>query len=233
MALKKKVLWLTVGLVGVMLTAGNCALAEITGSAHDLSMGTSGTNTIYSSDQQEICVFCHTPHNALKNDSIPLWNHELSTQTYGVYGSPTFDGTDIAEIGGADETTATVSNLCMSCHDGTIAINSFENNSNTWPTTTMVGTDAGDVMPALSSANLGTNLGDDHPVNFTYDTTLATTDGSLVDPTDAVGSGLTNAKLFNSKLQCASCHDPHDTTNPTFLRASMDGSGLCKECHTK
>ncbi len=236
MSVKKQVIRLAGGVFAtVAVAAGNSALAGVTGSKHDLSSATSAVNSIYSSDQQEICVFCHTPHNALKGDSIPLWNHELSIETYGVYDSPTFDATDAAEIGSGtlDETTATVSNLCMSCHDGTIAINSFENPSNNYTTNTMVGTDAEDVMPAASSANLGSALTDDHPVNFTYDTALATSDGSLVDPTDASGSGLSNVKLFAGKVQCASCHDPHDTTNTPFLRASMDGSGLCKDCHTK
>lgn len=34
-------------------------------------------------------------------------------------------------------------------------------------------------------------------------------------------------------VECASCHDPHVSANPTFLRRSNVGSALCLTCHTK
>jgi predicted CXXCH cytochrome family protein len=215
------------------------AMAGISLTKHNLSTSKPASATIYSSDQTEICIFCHTPHDAIKNANIPLWNHKLSTTaSYGVYTSPTMTATDGADIGGAS-TTGTditaggaVSNLCLSCHDGTVAINSFNNPSNLNATTTMVGTTGG--MLPTGNSNLGTDLTNDHPVNFTYNTTLATNDGSLVNPVDANGSGLTNGvKLFSSKVQCASCHDPHTSAQGAFLRTSMTGSQLCFSCHSK
>ncbi len=211
-----------------MLAAAGAAHASISSTKHNLSIN--GTGTVHSTNETEICIFCHTPHQAIKNDNIPLWNHTLSSEaSYGVYTSPTFDGAStIQDLGGTDATTAAVSNLCLSCHDGTIAINSLNNPSNaTGANPTMVGTGTGGVMPAGTS-NIGNDLTDDHPVNFRYDAALYAADSSLNDP-----AGLTGVRLFNGYVQCASCHDPHESTNPTFLRVDNSGSALCLKCHNK
>ncbi len=211
-----------------MLASANTVYASVAATKHNLSI--SGTGTVKSTDETEICIFCHTPHQAIKNDNIPLWNHALSsTASYGVYTSPTFDGyTTASELGGTNAATAAVSNLCLSCHDGTIAINALNNPSNaTGGNPTMTGTAAGGEIPAGPS-NIGADLTDDHPVNFRYDAALYAVDGSLHDP-----AGLTGVRLFNGYVQCASCHDPHESTNPTFLRVDNTGSALCLKCHNK
>lgn len=221
------------GVSGALFTllamlAGGAIAGSITTTKHNLS--TSGTGTIKSTDQTEICVFCHTPHDAIKNDNIPLWNHTLSSvATYGVYTSPTMDAV-AGELGNVTAATAAVSNLCLSCHDGTVAVNSMNNPSNTSPTTTF----AGDGKIPVGSTNLGSAadaLKNDHPVNFTYDGALATADGFLKDPATLAGP-----KLFAGKVQCASCHDVHTSADPSgkaFLRVTMTGSGLCLACHSK
>ncbi len=222
-------------LLGLFAAASTTAIAAgIADTKHNLSV--TGTGTIKSTDQTEICVFCHTPHDAIKNDNIPLWNHTLSsTASYGTYASPTFNATDAADIGGVTESTAAVSNLCLSCHDGTVAVNSMNNPSNARPTTTMTGgSGAGSAFIPAGNSNLGTGataLKNDHPVNFTYDGALVTADGGLKNP-----ASLTGVKLFNNKVQCASCHDPHTSQDPTgmaFLRVSMAGSTMCLACHNK
>jgi len=77
---------------------------------------------------------------------------------------------------------------------------------------------------------LGTDLSDDHPVSFTYDTTLASQNGELVDP----GSLPSTVKVDgSSQLQCTSCHDPHEDTYGKFLVADNKFSGLCTSCHDK
>lgn len=225
---------LNAGLTGVLLAllaavSAPAIAAGIADTKHNLSV--TGPGTIKSTDQTEICVFCHTPHDAIKNDNIPLWNHTLSTTaSYGTYVSPTLDATDAGDIGGVTATNAAVSNLCLSCHDGTVAVNSMNNPSNARPTTTM----AGGVTKITGAANLGAGsdaLKNDHPVNFTYDAALVTADGGLKAP-----GSLTGVKLFANKVQCASCHDPHTSQDPTgqaFLRVSMSGSTLCLSCHSK
>ena len=216
----------TIALAGVLLASVNVVHASIASTKHNLS--TTGTGAVKSTDETEICIFCHTPHQAIKNSNIPLWNHDLSsTASYGVYTSPTFDGT-AQDLGGTNAGNAAVSNLCLSCHDGTIAINSLNNPSNaTGANPTMTGTGAGGVMPAGTS-NIGADLTDDHPVNFLYDTSLASTDGALHNP-----DNLTGVRLFNGYVQCASCHDPHESVNATFLRVDNAGSALCLKCHNK
>lgn len=219
-------------LFALLVTLAGGADAAITGSKHDLS--TTGGGTIKSTNQTEICVFCHTPHDAIKNNNIPLWNHTLSSvTTYGVYTSPTFDGAGtVADLGAANNATnAAVSNLCLSCHDGTVAVNSLNNASNANPTSTF----AGDGKIPVGSTNLGSAtdaLKNDHPVNFTYNPgTGAGLDDGLV-----AAASLTGVKLYSNKVQCASCHDPHTSADPSgkaFLRVTMAGSQMCLKCHAK
>jgi len=188
----------------------------VVGTDHDLS---NDGNTA------EVCVYCHTPHQATAAaGQDPLWNHTLSTvASYGVYASTTLDSSP-TDIGGAVAGSASVSNLCMSCHDGTVAPSSLYNNPNAGAPTA--------IALLTGGANLGQALSDDHPINFNYDAALATSDGGLVTPTDATTVDGT-IPLFGGTVQCASCHDPHDDTNSPFLVATNSNSGLCTRCHLK
>jgi predicted CXXCH cytochrome family protein len=188
------------------------AQAGITGSAHDFS------GDVWSGGK--ICQPCHTPHNADTSVAeAPLWNHEITTATFVLYSSPTLNASP-SQPGGS-------SKLCLSCHDGTVAIDSFGGATGT--------------NIISGSANVGTNLSNDHPTSFTYDAALAGADGELVDPSadgdadpDTVGNAVPYVPLFSGQLQCASCHDVHNSTSlPQLLRVSNAGSGLCLKCHTK
>lgn len=217
-----RIILLVLALVAVFTTA---AVAQsIVGTKHDLSTG--GGIADKSTNESQVCIFCHTPHQkGISAD--PLWNHTLSTNaTYGTYTSGTLDATDVTEIGGGTG----ISNLCMSCHDGTVAVNSLGNTS-TVGTPTMgnaVELDATGKIRTTREAYLGTSLSDDHPINFTYDNALYTADGGLKDP-----ATLTDVKLFAGKMQCSSCHNAHSNANAPFLRASNSASGLCLKCHDK
>ncbi len=216
--------------LAVLVTAVMANAQTVVGSKHDLSTtgGTAATNVT------RVCVFCHTPHQATAaNGQYPLWNHTLSsTASYGTYTSPTLDATDVTDVGNPPQGNAATSNLCLSCHDGTVSIASMYNPPNeTNPVTinAIAGRiDSGGLI--ISNANVGTDLTDDHPVNFTYDTALATADGSLNDPstTPAVA-----ALLINNKVQCTSCHEVHDPTNAPFLVMDNTASALCTTCHIK
>jgi predicted CXXCH cytochrome family protein len=223
----KHVLRLTAVLAVVVLAfAAQPALAQVVGSMHDLGSGGAGGFTATNTDQ--VCVFCHTPHQAAAaNSQDPLWNHSLSAvASYGVYGSTTMNAVP-TDIGGAVAGAAPVSNLCMSCHDGTVGVGTLYKD----PTT---GTPDNSATTISGSALVGTSLTDDHPVNFTYDAALATADTELVTPNSAtsVDAG-GNIPLFGATVQCASCHDPHDTTNTPFLVVSNANSALCTSCHQK
>ncbi|MFC1602217.1 cytochrome c3 family protein [Pseudomonadota bacterium] len=45
--------------------------------------------------------------------------------------------------------------------------------------------------------------------------------------------GWSDVKLYKGRIECPSCHNPHDPANVAFLRKSMKNSGLCATCHNK
>lgn len=214
----------------VALFAAPAFAASVVASKHDLRATGGGTPT--GTGLLEVCVVCHTPHQATAaNAQDPLWNHTgTATAAFGVYGSTTMNAVP-TEIGGAAMGSQSVSLLCMSCHDGTVSVISMYNppNSGT-PTVAAIASRIDASGFIISNANVGTNLTNDHPVNFNYTTAIATTDGGLKDPavTPAV-----SALLFAGSMQCASCHEVHDPANVPFLKMSNAASALCLTCHNK
>lgn len=209
-----------------LTSAGTVPKSAIVGSAHDLRtlLAPTGSTTAAS---YTLCNFCHIAHKTKGFDGagvpgIYLWNHTLSSVTsYGVYSSPSFNAlnTDIADLGGQE----TVSNLCLSCHDGTVAINSFYqpvNGINTTATYVSVGATI-------------QNLADTHPVNFTYNAAVATAAGLLVPASTSSVDGGGLVPLFAGKMQCGTCHDPHNGTSGIFERPfPTQASGtFCTYCH--
>jgi predicted CXXCH cytochrome family protein len=85
--------------------------------------------------------------------------------------------------------------------------------------------------------NLGTDLSNDHPISFSFDTALATADGGLKDPATAssgLGGTVNDDLLLGGKMECASCHDVHNSSNLSkLLVKSNAGSALCLTCHSK
>jgi len=204
--MKKSMLLLLI----VILIADMPAVSQsIINTAHNLSV--SGPGTVKASSESEICIFCHTPHNA--RPEHPLWNRNDPGSNYILYTSSTTQ----ALIGQPDGSAV----LCLSCHDGTIALGDVL--SRTTPITFAGGVTT---MPAGRS-NLSTNLSNDHPISFTYNSALAAADGELKDPSTLIGP----VRLENSKMQCTSCHDPHANIYSDFLVASTLASDLCLNCH--
>lgn len=226
------------------------------------------TRTVTADLETELCVFCHTPHGSIADASAktPLWNRGLSTETYtGTYESTSLQA-NVSELRAGPGGT---SKLCLSCHDGTIAIGSVSVLDGQYGgSIAMSGTGTGGVMPSGSgdttgfTRNLGTDLSNDHPISFTYDTTVATADGELRLPPYASGGTLVMGNqlpggdkpvlpLDENKVQCASCHDPHirdplETVSIKFLRLnrfqktapvgstfSPTNDIICLACHDK
>lgn len=219
------------GAVALILGPAAAQAQTIVGSKHDLSNTGPGVH----GGTTEICVFCHTPHQATAaNKQDPLWNHTLSaTASYGIYASTTLNATP-TDIGGAVAGSATVSNLCMSCHDGTVSVASLYNPPNSGMGAIVAGGAVTGAGLITGNPNLGTDLTDDHPVNFTFNAALATADGGLVTPASAawVDAGST-VPLYTWTVQCASCHNVHNPTNVPFLRVANAASALCLKCHVK
>ena len=176
---------------------------------HNLS--TSGPGEIRAEAEEQVCVFCHAPHST--SGSVPLWNREFPVANYNIYRSSTFDAAPGQPTG--------ASKLCLSCHDGTIALGRVLSRADR---IRMVG---GDFMPA-GLTNLGTDLSDDHPVSFHYTSGLAASDRQLKDPATLP----TEISLDPSgQLQCTACHDPHHNRYRMFLALSDEFGALCTACH--
>ena len=200
------------------------------------------TRDAFASTESQICAFCHTPHGANPAPRAPLWNRKLSGATYVPYSSTSLDATDLGQPGGK-------SKLCLSCHDGTIAlgsVNVLNRQENAQIDLTGPGISADDTIPAGKGVatgftrRLGVDLSNDHPISFTFDSAQAARDGELYDP-GMVGQHLGNRvpgerptlPLDDNKVECVSCHDPHirDTSgeNIKFLRVNRFQQAVPKD----
>lgn len=178
---------------------------------HNLSA--SGPGPVKATAESRVCIFCHVPHGS--RTVAPLWNRHDSTAAYLPYDSPTLK----AQVG---QPTGS-SKLCLSCHDGTIALGDLVNAD---APITMAG---GDTMPP-GDGLIGTDLRDDHPISFDYFESLGFSGGSLLAP-----SGWDpRVKLDDGDmLQCTTCHDPHDDQWGDFLVMDNQQAMLCIQCHNQ
>ena len=182
---------------------------------HNMSVGTGSSVTTQGSLG---CTFCHAPHSGVGGNT-PLWNQTLSTQTYTPYTSTTYK-----QQGSAQPILGKSSSLCLSCHDGTVAIGQ---------------TAAYGKIPVTGSMNnmdvFGTNLGGSHPFSLVLPIKDApdlaaslAAQGVTADPTQAV-------KLVAGNVECTSCHNAHvqgiDTVAQNFLVRDSSNGQMCLACH--
>jgi len=205
--------------LSTMVASSAFAVTTIVGSKHDLS--TSGTGT-KATNYSEVCVFCHTPHNAYKpvgQEYTPLWNRAWTQASVTkVYNSTTFSQKAAATISAVQNTDLS---LCLTCHDGTVFGDQLNNPSN------LAGGN-----PVFSSSNFPTtamlddDFSNDHPIGFSYSAAQGVAGSELIaNPT-------INSKTVADTVQCSSCHDVHDSTY-NFINTTMSGSALCLACHQK
>ncbi len=221
----------TVGLATLGLAGAALAQDNVTGTKHDLTLV---ANTVHQTSTAQICVFCHTPH-AASLTAQPLWNRDASVPAYQMYNSTWSSTIDMTVAG----TPQGVSLACLSCHDGTVALDAFHNapgsgggvaGTDVSEGYTWVGTDVGNVFPAASFAMLDVDLRNDHPISVTYDTAA---DTAFNAPVAGRVGGLPLYGASANQVECGTCHNPHNATNGTFLRISNAGSALCTTCHIK
>lgn len=237
---------LSVLLMGTGLLFSATTSAQIAGTAHDFSDGVGGAGADAWNTTGEICVVCHTPHNAYEigegggsGTRGPLWNRSLSAVTnYTVYSGTNRVGSflEASTTGSQSPDPSGVSKLCLSCHDGTIALDSFGRTAGGGVNPGTAGNTIQDLRP---NANIGEgsgingDLSDDHPVAFQF----PTTDTEIVPFAAGFVTGQTAPlPLFGGSLdqmECATCHDVHGTGNDNLLRVDNTGSGLCLNCHIK
>ncbi len=233
----------------MLLGATATQAASIFGSKHDISVGAVG--------EKQVCGFCHAPHNASKQAGLseaPLWNRRITNlDAFIPYSSPSMTQT-------CPTTPSGISLACLSCHDGTQAdaapgganpgangqsavLASGDPNNPMHNPINMGIANGGMYLDSAQCAHChpgggdysvavtlmgGPDLRNDHPISMSYPMGNI----NFKPPPDAV-KGWAQVKLFNGKVECPSCHNPHDPANVPFLRISNAGSALCLECHNK
>lgn len=212
---------------------------------------------------QQVCIFCHTPHNANVEGGAPLWNRAFSTQTFSRYSSSTLQ----IRVNSAARTPAQYDSstwkpdgstkLCLSCHDGVSSLGAVLRGGGSGIAMNPAGGNviSSDTAISFASFNPSTNKmkRGHHPVSFVYNSAVA----SAINTGKGVASyalpALAEVKLDrNSKMQCTTCHDPHQNqsddadsyaTTPPRKKApfwvyhngsntaSADHDAVCTTCH--
>ena len=185
-------------------------ISNVLNSSHNLSTG--GPGPVTSSDPRP-CLFCHISHNGYSVTSY-LWNHVASGAAYTPYQSSTLNAA-------AGDPASGTSKLCLSCHDGTVALSQ----------TVASGTIS--VSGSMSSDDItGQSFTRHHPTGI-----RPVDDGQLytgLSQTPAVSAD-PSVKLPSDRIECITCHEPHeesrDTARGKFLVRSNLASALCLACH--
>jgi predicted CXXCH cytochrome family protein len=226
------------------------ASAVVEGTKHNLS--TSGTGGVKFAYAGTSCAFCHVVHNA--NTMTALWARADGTGG-GYTTTTTTAGTTLPAA------TSVGTKKCFSCHDGTVALNQVVKKGalvavlpgNYSGTAGLVSAATNRLLPA--SVSYFASLEGQHPVGIPY---VGSTAGGVVSQAAAAGyqpaltagcaAGITvcvtgvategtKVKLFgttttNASIECASCHEPHESTNAKFLRMNS-AANYCSACHIK
>lgn len=224
----------------------------VVGTAHDLS----ATGLHKQTDYTQVCKFCHSPHGANSGAAqlVPLWGHKNTTATFTMYGTPGSATNPNSQLKTTtiDAQPSGPSLACLSCHDGTVAVNArystVRPNYGNFNTTADNAADfnvsvvGGKTYGTLKTHTVGAptldangnvtaqgDLSTVHPIGVKYE-------GEAAELWATPKAGV---KLFNGMVQCASCHDAHNykgaagTSTGAFLRLTTDGSTLCLACHNK
>ena len=207
-------------LVFVLPVTVGCAVAQghpgDTLGMHNLTPGSGAS--IYAQSGSIGCTFCHAPHSGL-GGVTPLWNQQLSNAQYTPYSSTTYH-----ETGNTQPPLGVTSSLCLSCHDGTVAVGQSAAYGKIQTTGNWVNGDS-----------FGQNLGGSHPFSLVTPIKDAAnlvaslvSQGKTADPTGKV-------KLVKGNVECTSCHDPHvQATDPIaqqFLVRDSSNGQMCLACH--
>jgi predicted CXXCH cytochrome family protein len=229
----------------------------INNTPHDL--GTPGANGMdYPATPADAltrkCIWCHAPHNTYRLstaagglgpqapaafDYLPLWNHTITpgyVTTFTLYTNGTGGpqtGPKALQAPSGLGTPGSTSLLCLSCHDGSIAVNSYGNSPAQLAKSVSTGPD---LMSTSYQIGTGKYLGNHHPIGFNYgavqvvDTEIRDADLWLMTPTDFISS-----YLSNGNMECSTCHAVHNKGNSgeTLLWRSDQNSQLCLTCHDK
>jgi len=194
-----------------LMAVSSMANAAISNTRHNLGTMNPAGNGIDGGvgATSEICIFCHTPHGGATAAPVPLWNRVTTTATFQTYATLATGTLDGAEAG-----IGSISIACLSCHDGTQAMDVVLNSPGFGTTGTvngtlgvagwadghrMDGTNSQGANLAAELVYIATDLTNDHPISIQYGggglTTgnLTTVAGGLKDPDFVIPVQTTNA----------------------------------------
>jgi predicted CXXCH cytochrome family protein len=250
----KKILVIAL-VVAISLMGATAAMARIAGSKHDLSSSSTNTGLHATGNSLSACQFCHTPHLG-NNDVVtgaPLWNRTMGTGgfstpgggTYQVYGATASGATGTTLAGRVVDAPGPNSKTCLSCHDGTLAMSTVlvgDNSGITGWANNAGEVDGTNKLTSTSTAMLGVDLRQEHPVGVVYNNSAPNQAGlnASVNATDYTINGkkwkIYGGGLNAGTVECGSCHDPHgddsiinSLTSP-FLKDTK--TTICIDCHS-
>lgn len=213
-----------------------------------------------------LCIFCHAPHHTYRPSTagavgtgplapadytyLPLWNHTVTQQAFTPYFNgpdQPIDGPKRAQSIDLFDRIGASSLLCLSCHDGTVAVNEYGNDPQ----------DSRSISRGASFMTSQYRIGGDgylanhHPIGFEYDA-VAALDSEIHDSNTAVYDHSLDASfgspavfpmpqepianfLPGGKMECSTCHAVHNKGNSgeKLLYVSDQNSNLCFSCHNK
>lgn len=229
--------WVTTSYAGTIL-----------GSKHDFTglnkrAGVAAMPGLAFSDYGSSCIYCHIPPDRDEADSttsggIPGFNRFTpAANGYSLYDSLALDN--------KVRSPSPISLLCLSCHDGTMGVDMTVFRPNGWNSSedtalhlSINGANDlfscgkchdGKVAHNIAIKHLGTDLQNDHPISMTY-AGLTHSDPDFRPPDGPYGFD-NGVKLYDDKVECASCHNVHNPDITLLLRVSADR--LCETCHIK
>ncbi len=217
---------LAVWLGWVSAPAATAQPQSVVDTVHNLSV--SGPGEIRALDETEVCKFCHVPHNA--EAVTPLWGHTLSQAQYQ---TPELKLASKIPIPAPQPDGS--SRLCLSCHDGTVALGD------------VAGEAGGIRMRGAERLRpghrgfIGTDLTGSHPISFVVpdsagDRFAGDTDMGL-HPLSVITADQEVRLDPSGKMQCTTCHDAHSDAYyqpgqvPRFW-VKPTYAGVCLTCHT-
>ncbi|MDP2209553.1 MAG: cytochrome c3 family protein [Bacteroidota bacterium] len=214
---------------------------------HDLRVTATKTNAAFIAGASDrLCSYCHSPHIPAAGIKDPLWARTAKVdQNWGSYTGVQMDAVAVDPSVSTGDQHKNESNMCLSCHDGSAmyTLASYVKRphiSGSWTSPVNYETRAAhDVTDRERNRIVNgtdyTNLSHTHPVNFNYADAIAT-DGALKSPVNTQYAYLDVTtkvgRLFNGKVQCSSCHNPHLASTKMVQGTLTDGK-LCVACHAK
>lgn len=204
----KKILLINIVVIFIFTAGLAHAVGGIVGTPHDFSSLPGGD------PQGRICIFCHTPHHSFQvGNYYPLWSREIQEIPYSIYDHGNGPTTGNHALNAVQSSIPDPQSLmCLSCHDGSFAMN-------------------------ISYIGENQDLSNHHPVSFDYEA-VALLDYEIAPSDTSVLPGLTIKDILSSDgttMTCSTCHDAHNIVaqGESFLFVNNSRSAFCLVCHLK